>query len=124
MATPSCAICQKNLPDWEGNVMVDGQEYPQRVARLQVVCKECTRKLDASGKRRDYHNIWELRWVREQPLYLISNMVMDVLEGEGAPHQWDREAVEYVLKLALQAHPTLGRPVLSVRDTDEGPHRE
>ena len=64
---PVCLHCNTELNEWKGNVMVKESEMSpgQVISHLEVWCKGCTRELDNAGRGRDYHNLWELSWVKE-----------------------------------------------------------
>ena len=73
-----CEVCEKALSDWAGNVMIPEDYSPNDVSSgtlddLQIWCKECTVKLDEEGTGRKYHNLWELKWVKEEREKILQN---------------------------------------------------
>lgn len=80
---PACVHCEKELSDWSGNVMVSSNEMLKvgEISRLEVWCKQCTTKLDKTGYGRDYHNLWELSWVKETYFNQLESLVERMVES-------------------------------------------
>lgn len=95
-AAPVCGRCHKVLDNWVGNIMVDNSLYPERISQLQVICKGCTRQLDASGFRKQYHNIWELSWIREAPLLRLAEILQEITQQPEAVSRWEADAIKEV----------------------------
>lgn len=65
MEKVKCEICEREINDWVGNVMIPEESYEGEIDDLQVWCKTCTSTLDSEGKGQKYHNLWELKWVKK-----------------------------------------------------------
>lgn len=66
MRYPKCEVCNQEIENWSGNVMIlDNLTSDEEIDDLQIWCKPCTNKLDAEGTGKQYHNLWELSWVKE-----------------------------------------------------------
>lgn len=91
MGIPRCDECNKSLPEWSGNIMVDNTEYPDKIEYIMVWCKECTGKLDRQGAGRQYHNLWELSWVK-QGYFDLEKELFDELTS-GRP-RWSFDALK------------------------------
>lgn len=74
---PVCVHCNTELSNWRGNVMVSKKEMfeDKKVQHLQVWCKECTTRLDKNANGRDYHNLWELSWLKETYFEQMESLV-------------------------------------------------
>lgn len=103
MKYPTCSSCGKTLKDWHGNVMVDSATWPERTEWIKIICKDCTGKLDDAGVGQQYHNLWELRWLKDKAsLYgeiecLLDNVTLPV--GHPSRTEWSRQALGDVLRL-------------------------
>ncbi|AYO30244.1 hypothetical protein D2962_06085 [Biomaibacter acetigenes] len=83
MVYPKCEECGKILDDWQGNVMVDKKYYPDKIKELVIICKECTKRLDEEKEgRKLWHNIWELRWVKDNYFHLQENVFKEKIIGQ------------------------------------------
>lgn len=102
MRAPECAVCEKKLENWAGNVMVDSVEYPDKVNKLVIMCKECTAKLDRKGIGQKWHNLWELRWVRDDFIDLIEE-VFEEFTGQNST-RWSQDAIKDLLNLGKLIH--------------------
>ena len=112
MGGPKCVWCQKELADWEGNVMVPYDEWrSDEVKRIIVACKKCTREVRSVD---DYHHMWELRWVKNEPIWCLSYVLLNFADEAFRTRSFSKEAVETVIGLAHLAHPDLGKsPILN-----------
>jgi hypothetical protein len=107
---PICDVCSKELQDWIGNIMISSDDYfrqnPSKVESVNVFCKSCTRKMDGNGTGKQWHNLWELLWLKESTIYWLGSLIAD-LTSEEPRIVWSQEAVEKVYALAAKAHPNL-----------------
>jgi hypothetical protein len=115
----TCVECGRELPDDEdANVMVDEQAayspppgQPKQYLWLRVYCKPCTRKIDDEGsRRRELHNLWELRWIRATPVHLMVNVLMDLAQATTAS-KWTPQALSDFAHLLLKVRPDLARGI-------------
>lgn len=69
---PICRHCGESLNDWHGNVMVDYNSMINNsiVERIEIWCKDCTKKMGSYG-RREYHSIWELYRIQQDFFRLL-----------------------------------------------------
>jgi hypothetical protein len=121
MDTPKCDWCDAELPDWTANIMVNTEVYfkQRTVGRLQVVCKPCTRKLYEQGKSSEWHNLWELRWVRDNLLHLLRGVLGS--RTKGAEIRWSDQAILDFCRLAELRLPELAvDPLTMAMDKAEG----
>ncbi|MFB6367914.1 hypothetical protein ACFCP7_28595 [Paenibacillus elgii] len=78
MASPKCVVCEEELSNWSGNIMVHKNHYPDTIDRLVIMCKNCTSELDKRGPGRQWHNLWELSWIKESYLDLEREIFKDL----------------------------------------------
>lgn len=90
MESPRCDECNKLLEDWSGNIMVNSTEYPDKVNYLMIWCKQCTIDLDRKGVGGDYHNLWELSWVKQAYFDLEKELFTEILSGH---KNWSIDAI-------------------------------
>jgi hypothetical protein len=64
---------------------------------LEVWCKECTGKLDDKGYGRQYHNLWELSWVKEDYFEQLETLI-ERMAGESV-YKFSQQAVLDCLQL-------------------------
>jgi hypothetical protein len=110
MEYPTCSVCDKPLSDWEGNVMVSLNDFiakPRKISDVRVICKPSTRNLPS---HLDPHNIWELAWIRDNTVYILGSIILD-LSGSN-PTQWEEASLNEVYGLCTLAHPEMSRGVL------------
>ncbi|KKI90680.1 hypothetical protein WQ54_19360 [Bacillus sp. SA1-12] len=96
MGTPRCDECNKPLPNWSGNVMVDGTTYPDNIDFIMIWCKECTGSLDRKGAGRQYHNLWELSWVKQGYFDLEKDLFEELTVGR---RRWSLDALKQFNRL-------------------------
>lgn len=102
MKPVNCDECDATLSDWQGNVMVDNDRFmASAIERLRVICKPCTNRLDQNGRGANLHNLWELVWVRDQPMYILGGVLSDMTTTPNSK-KWSAEAADDLHKL-LQA---------------------
>jgi len=65
MSFVKCDLCNTPIDNWSGNVMIPKNSTEGTIDDLQIWCKPCTRKMDSAGPGMNYHNLWELNWIRE-----------------------------------------------------------
>jgi hypothetical protein len=100
MSNPCCDECGKELENWSGNIMVDGNEYPDNIKEIFVWCKGCTNKLDAKGVGRKFHNIWELSWLKKS-YFDIEREIFEELKSERS--RWQMPALIKINNLGRQS---------------------
>ena len=101
---PECTHCHRLLDDWHGNVMVPNDSYMNRYwNEVTVVCKECSRAMTIAGHGRDLHNVWELRWLKDNTLFYIGSILANLTDREPTT-KYSREAIEEIYRLAALAH--------------------
>ena len=86
-----CEICNKELKDWSGNVMIPKKTDDETIEDLQIWCKECTVKEDKQGIGHLYHNLWELSWVKEDG--------ESILNETGYSEQFSKHVKEKLLSI-------------------------
>ncbi|GAB4230703.1 MAG: hypothetical protein Kow00121_59420 [Elainellaceae cyanobacterium] len=119
---PKCDRCQKELRDWQGNIMISEQPYHSRqeIKEIGVLCKQCTNQLDATGVGQQFHNIWELSWLKEHPVYYLGSMLTDLVSDD--PNwTWRKDAVHRICSLVAIAHPELSKGLLDRIEADKEP---
>lgn len=100
MPSPKCSECERELTDWHGNVMVDDNSFMKyRIDHIFVLCKECTLHLDRTGVGREFHNLWELNWLRTQFFYYIGRAIHDTMSESPVLPKWSKAALNEVCKL-------------------------
>lgn len=103
MPCPICTECGRELPDWEGNIMVDsGYRTNRRIDWIKVICKPCTRDLNRRGLDRQYHNLMELSWLsnhRQLYYFGIEGILDDLTSASPSRLLWTREAIGQLLRL-------------------------
>lgn len=79
-----CYLCEKELSDWQGNVMIRNEEYPH-AHDICLICKPCTQIIDnydaLMKKKRQLHNVWELYWFVKDHEYMCENFQEDRKKG-------------------------------------------
>ena len=109
---PKCCICGEELRDWQGNVMVPQDALRgQPVSEVVVICKPCTTRLDERGAGQKWHNLWELVWIRDHPIYYLGWVIASLVD-ENARWKLTAEAADTIYSLAAMAHPDLARGVI------------
>ncbi len=106
---PQCERCETVLGDWSGNIMVPTDDYllsPSRIETVMVLCKKCTTSLDKSGKGNQWHNLWELSWIRDHPIHYLGR-ILEAAYSEEPSRRWSYESANKVFGLAAVAHPEL-----------------
>ena len=113
MMSPTCVVCGKDLPDWQANLMVDNHAYTyeQRLDRLRVICKACSRAMIGTPDYSKYHNIWELVWVKERFVHLLGVLLFD--QSSQSSLKWSDEALDDFYGLAVLRFPDLNEGILS-----------
>jgi hypothetical protein len=108
-----CSRC--GVATSSANVMVDSDEYFKKgeVNALVVVCKACTRQLDAQGVGKKLHNLWELAWFDDSVLRLMGSVMADLVDGPPRK-KWSKQAVDEFFNIAVSAHPNLVRDPLAI----------
>ena len=106
---PKCSVCGEELEDWQGNVLVPDSDFEAGIiSKIRVVCKPCTRRLDEKRVGEEWHNIWELHWLKESTIHYLCQ-VMSSFVDERPMFTWEKDAVEAVCRLAALAHPDSSR---------------
>ena len=113
---PMCDVCGKEIRDWEGNIMVPWDEYlpttegepasVRTIRMIKIMCKPCTIQIDRERIGEEWHNLWELSWVKDDTLRYLGIILSNLLSAD-LGFAWKPEAVRKVYKLALAAHPEL-----------------
>ena len=113
MMSPTCVVCEKELPDWQASIMVNNQAFTfeQTIDRLEVICKPCSRAMTMEGTPRKYHNIWELSWVKDRFVHLLGTVLFD--QSSKSDYKWSDEALNDFYRLAVLRFPDLNEGVLS-----------
>ena len=116
MISPTCEICGKELPDWQANIMVNNQSFTddQIIDRLKVVCKPCSIAMIGTSQYSRNHNLWELTWVRDNFVFLLGVLLIDM--SSNPANKWTDEALNDFYKLANLRFPDLGRNAFSIPD--------
>ncbi|MBC1800793.1 hypothetical protein [Listeria booriae] len=87
-----CEICEKEIENYSANIMIRNSEYPN-ASNIFLVCKPCTSFLDSQGTQkgteRDFHNIWELQWLKEDFSEFHEQIQKESKEGSRI---WGQEA--------------------------------
>jgi hypothetical protein len=107
MAAPQCNHCGKTLYDWVGNIMVDAHEYLEYrvISDLQVICKYCTRRLDQTEKGDRYHNFWELKSIKDEPLIRMGRVLASFINGQKIDLIWGTESAKKLCFLVALTQP-------------------
>lgn len=107
---PQCNFCGKGLADWTGNIMVPMKDYftgePKVIREVKVVCKACTTHIDGLGEGSEWHNLWELEWIRQHTIRYLGQIISNLLSKDPTVI-WDEAAVDTIYQLAVIAHPEL-----------------
>ncbi|AWC31880.1 MULTISPECIES: hypothetical protein [Bacillus] len=100
MNAPICLHCEKELENWRGNVMTKKDEMFSTgvVQGLEIWCKECTSSLDKRGYGTEYHNLWELAWVKETYFDQLESLINQMQDREGL-YRFSNQAVMDCLQL-------------------------
>ncbi|PHB54582.1 hypothetical protein COE92_14450 [Bacillus wiedmannii] len=99
MNAPICLHCKKEIENWSGNIMVKHEDMDSGVIQgLEVWCKECTVSLDKKGYGDNYHNLWELSWVKESYFNQLESLIHRMQEQEGI-YKFSNQAVLDCLQL-------------------------
>lgn len=67
LVPPRCETCGRELHDWEGNVLVP-PGWESAVDDIAIACKGACGE---TARLREWHNLWELSWVRDRPVRLL-----------------------------------------------------
>jgi hypothetical protein len=82
-----------------------------------VTCSECTRACDIAGitaaGRLLWHNLWDLTWVKESPIWCLATVADALSTQERNSEKWDHKAVRAAVSLVVLAHPELAKGPLS-----------
>jgi hypothetical protein len=94
--------------------MVDKNRFLREnsIDALEIICKECTRKLDREGEGRSKHAIWELHWVKSNLLHLLAVVLNDLSKGDH--WKWSEQAVNDFWKLGTLAFPEQAKDPISI----------
>ena len=113
MMSPTCVVCEKELPDWQASIMVNNHAYNHEhiIDRLEVICKPCTRAMRGTSDFTKYHNIWELSWVKDRFVHLLGTVLFD--QSSKSDYKWSDEALNDFYRLAVLRFPDLNEGVLS-----------
>jgi hypothetical protein len=102
---PKCSRCERELTDWQANVMVDSELYfeQHRIDHIFCLCKKCTTYLDdVSDGRSRYHNLWELKWLQQNFFFWFGNaMYNTTADGK----VWSRTALLELCRIGAMLHP-------------------
>jgi hypothetical protein len=107
---PKCSVCDEDLGDWEGNVMVDEDRFlkHKKVYSLFIICKPCTNKSNLNKKLKGLpaetrmHALWELGWFKNNYETLIIPSMRDLADFNV---KFEKEAKQTLRELVLEAHP-------------------
>lgn len=103
---PHCEWCNQAIPDWSGNVMVNSDYgHVHEIRDARIICKPCTRRIDATGEGNQWHNYWELDWIKNpdslySDLQEILEELVSAVEDPGSTHtRWTRPALNRILPI-------------------------
>jgi hypothetical protein len=106
---PKCCVCNKELEDWRGNIMISEHAFSvKEIPDIRVMCKSCTRDLDDKGVGQKWHNFWELLWLKEHTIRYLGQVIADLVD-DNPTWKWGKPAVEEIYSLAAMAHPELSQ---------------
>ena len=110
---PKCMECHRDLEDWEGNVMVRSSDFGDRqIPEIRIICKQCTNALDSAGSGREWHNLWELRWVKTNPVWCLARALAGFIYDTHP--RWKQAAVEDLCSLVGLAHPGMSASPIGI----------
>jgi hypothetical protein len=98
--------------------MVPSRDYfgssQKKIEEIRVVCKPCTILMDQAGEGQEWHNLWELLWMKEHTLRYLGHMISTLISDEPTI-SWSSGAVDSMFQLAALAHPGLMESDLPTR---------
>jgi hypothetical protein len=103
---PHCSRCERELFDWQGNVMVDSAPYLEqhRIGHIFLLCKQCTRRIDAESNGNErFHHLWELQWLEHGFFNWLGSALYNVTAHTGT--QWSRVALLELCRIGAISYP-------------------
>jgi hypothetical protein len=108
---PVCSICQKEISDWVGNIMIDLDAHlnEHRVKGLCVMCKRCTLILDHEDAGPDqpgigkelYHFLWDLRSIRNHYQRWYNESFIETYRRD----RWDEDCLDELVRVVRLLDP-------------------